>query len=487
MMRAEPLRCAGSGIGYVGLGRHIRDRAGGVAKGLVQAALVAFGPEPRDVHPVRPGVRARREAVLVDHAAVGIALGHEDVHPHLVDRRGARHALRQLEHARHVALRADPLAVVPIHGLGLMAVRVHGDGLVVVVRAAQIEDLCRAGHLTQHELAEVDARPEHLTLELEDTLARRARQLRECTSGASVLERDVVWRELDAALQKEAGLELGGELVGVLGPHTLMVVGDGVEDGLHPRLELGQLVASLDSGPRVEVALRQVACLDKERQRRTRAARLIQLRWQRARVPDREDGRDGEGVALQEPSHHALGLLDLEVVAAVHLEVAAHRAESCGRHVAVPIVRARRVDHVPVGVGLKVDEEPVTEVAALPTGQGPGVHLKLGNVRRCLGPVPIEMHAAGGRKYAGPLLEIVRARGPDQVVPPLEDLHARYDNVEHDDDDDDNGAAGAASPFPLGGLLLGGLQGRSLLKFFIRRGLPLGRNWHSAQPPRSAT
>ena len=79
------------------------------------------------------------------------------------------------------------------------------------------------------------------------------------------------------------------------------------------------------------------------------------------------------------------------------------------------------------------------------------------------------MHAAGGRKYAGPLLEIVRARGPDEVVPPLEDLHARYDNVEHDDDDGDYDAASAAPPFPLGGLLLGGLlvvQGRSLRKFF---------------------
>ena len=39
---------------------------------------------------------------------------------------------------------------------------------------------------------------------------------------------------------------------------------------------------------------------------------------------DREDGRDGEGVALQELSHNALGLLDLKSPRP-YLEVAAHR------------------------------------------------------------------------------------------------------------------------------------------------------------------
>ena len=44
--------------------------------------------EPRGVHPVRPDVRARREAVLVDHAPIGVALGHKDVHPGTRDAAG---------------------------------------------------------------------------------------------------------------------------------------------------------------------------------------------------------------------------------------------------------------------------------------------------------------------------------------------------------------------------------------------------------------
>eukprot|EP00964_Phaeocystis_antarctica_P093174 scaffold60056_cov68-Phaeocystis_antarctica.AAC.5 len=82
----------------------VRLRAALVAERLVQSALVPLRPEQRDVHPVRPGVRAGREAVLIDHAPVGVALGHEDVDSHLVDGRGARHALREPPHAREVAL-----------------------------------------------------------------------------------------------------------------------------------------------------------------------------------------------------------------------------------------------------------------------------------------------------------------------------------------------------------------------------------------------
>ena len=104
------------------------------------------------------------------------------------------------------------------------------------------------------------------------------------------------------------------------------------------------------------------------------------------------------------------------------LEVTAHRAEACGRHVAVPVVHAWRVDHVPVGMALFIDEIPVAEVATLPTRQRPVVDLERGNVRRRLGPVPIQVHAAGGRKYERPLLEVVRARGPDEAVPLLVDL-----------------------------------------------------------------
>ena len=58
MQRCEHLVRCGH-LGHIRLGLHVRRLAAGVAEGRVKVAFVSLSPQPRNVHAVRPGVRAR--------------------------------------------------------------------------------------------------------------------------------------------------------------------------------------------------------------------------------------------------------------------------------------------------------------------------------------------------------------------------------------------------------------------------------------------
>ena len=79
---------------------------------------------------------------------------------------------------------------------------------------------------------------------------------------------------------------------------------------------------------------------------------------------------------------------------------------------------------------LFINEKPVSKVATL----APGVDLEHRNIWRRLGPVPLQVHTAGGRKHGGPLLQIVSARWPHQAVPLRVDYDTRYHDIEQHDD-----------------------------------------------------